>query len=39
MLVPVIGHEGKLHIQANPVVRNEPWDPDSGGREPASCAL
>jgi hypothetical protein len=39
MLVPVIGHEGKLHIQANTIVRNEHWDPDSGGREPASCAL
>jgi Flp pilus assembly protein TadG len=39
VLAPVIGHDGTLHIQANAVARNEPWDPDSAGRTPESCAL
>ncbi|HYN38213.1 MAG TPA: TadE/TadG family type IV pilus assembly protein [Rhodospirillales bacterium] len=39
MLTPLIGHAGKLHIQASTAVRNEPWDADSAGRTPRSCTL
>src|SRR5512132_2773393 len=30
LMTPLIGKDGKFHIQANAVVRNEPWD-GSGG--------
>jgi Flp pilus assembly protein TadG len=39
MLAPLMGHNGKLHIRASTVVRNEPWDPDAANSTPESCAL
>jgi Flp pilus assembly protein TadG len=38
MLAPIIGRDGKLHIRATTVARNEPWDADSVGREAGSCS-
>ena len=39
MMMPLIGEDGKFHIQANAVVRNEPWDGSGLGKEHANCNL
>jgi Flp pilus assembly protein TadG len=39
MLTPLIGHDGKLHVQTSTVVRNEPWDPDAARQQPRNCDL
>ena len=39
MLTPLIGHDGKLHIQTSTVVRNEPWNPDQASQQPRNCDL
>ena len=39
ILTPLIGHDGKLHIQTSTVVRNEPWNPDQANQQPRNCDL
>lgn len=39
MMAPLIGKDGKFHLQANAVVRNEPWDGSALGKERANCNL
>ena len=39
LMTPLIGKDGKFHIQANAVVRNEPWDGNAAGTEHANCNL
>ena len=39
MMTPLIGKDGKFHLQAHVVVRNEPWDGSALGRERANCNL
>jgi Flp pilus assembly protein TadG len=39
LMTPLIGKNGKFHVQANVVVRNEPWDGSGVGTEHANCNL
>jgi Flp pilus assembly protein TadG len=39
MMTPLIGKDGKFHLQANAVMRNEPWDGSGLGKEHANCNL
>jgi Flp pilus assembly protein TadG len=39
LMTPLIGKDGKFHIQANAVVRNEPWDGSAAGTEHANCNM
>jgi Flp pilus assembly protein TadG len=39
LMTPLIGEDGKFHLQANAVVRNEPWDGSGLGKEHANCNL
>jgi Flp pilus assembly protein TadG len=40
LMRPLIGDgNGKFHIQASTVVRNEPWDANTSGKENANCNL
>lgn len=37
LMTPLIGKDGKFHLQAHVVVRNEPWDGSALGKERANC--
>jgi TadE-like protein len=39
LMAPLIGKEGKFHVQASGIVRNEPWDGSAAGTEHANCNL
>ena len=39
LMKQLIGKDGKFHLRANAVVRNEPWDGSALGRERANCNL
>jgi hypothetical protein len=39
MMKPLIGKDGKFHLHANAVVRNEPWDGSALGKGHANCNL
>lgn len=39
LMKPLIGKDGKFHLQANAVVRNEPWGGSGLGKEHANCNL
>ena len=37
LMTPLIGKDGKVHLQDPVVVRNEPWDGSALGKERANC--
>lgn len=39
LMTPLIDTGGKFHLQANAVMRNEPWDGSGLGKEHANCNL
>jgi hypothetical protein len=39
LMTPIIGKDGKFHVQASGVVRNEPWDGSAAGTEHPNCNL
>ena len=39
LMTPLIGKDGKFHVQASGVVRNEPWDGSAAGTEHLNCNL
>lgn len=39
LMTPLIGKDGKFHVQASAVVRNEPWDGSGAGTEHANCNM
>ncbi|MGZ9076677.1 MAG: TadE/TadG family type IV pilus assembly protein [Burkholderiaceae bacterium] len=39
LMGPIIGKDGKFHVEANAIMRNEPWDGSALGKERANCNL
>lgn len=39
LMTPLIGKDGKFHVQASAVVRNEPWAGSGAGTEHANCNM
>ena len=39
LMTPLIGKDGKFHVQASAVVRNEPWDGSGAGTEHKNCNM